>query len=108
MTVKNRHNLTLVCEKDGINLIEGKTFDIKSKKYGKLSLLCAEDLGVYFKETVLKKNITSDFKCINGKFGEVFINAATLSGKQICFPVKVAEDYKKKHKYTTKNIEFFV
>ena len=83
-------------------------FDIKSKKYGKMSLLCAKGLGRYFSEVVIKKNIAEKFRGINGKFGEIICNGARFSGKDLCVPEIVAENYKKEHPYHTENLEFFV
>ena len=100
-------NATLVCENNGINLIEGKVFDIKSKKYGRTSLLCAKGLGVYFKD-VISKNLSAEFKGINGKFGEIIVNATLLSGEKAITPVTQMENYKKVHPYHTENIEFFL
>ncbi len=100
--------VTLFCEKDGINLIEGKAFDIKSKKYGKMSLLCAKGLGIYFTDVIVKKNISDCFKGINGKFGEIICNGARFSGKELSLPDTAKENYKKVHPYYVENLEFFV
>ncbi len=100
--------ITLVCDEQGINLIEGKAFDIKSKKYGRLSIICAHGLGTYFNEIIVKKNILKKFKGINGKFGEIILNSAKLYHKEIFIPESEKEKYKKEHPYYTENLEFFV
>ncbi len=95
--------VTLLSTNGGVSIIQGKAFDIKSKKYGKMSLVCAEGLGSYFTDVIVKNNALKSFTAINGKFGEILCAGAALAGEEFSCPYI----FEKKRIYHTDNLEFF-